>query len=154
MHRLNIFGDRSNHQVKNSSKKLSNAIANASHWASGRSVLCIKNKQGVYHFRTKSERHAKQFEISLRALASRSIWCEQHRFGSFAPVCHQTGVTWFVDGRDYFWDLSVALENAKETIYIHDWWLVRYIGWFHVPYSSFVPLVTCKWLYTNVISNI
>ncbi|KAG1593532.1 hypothetical protein G6F48_001936 [Rhizopus delemar] len=127
VHRLNIFGDRSNHQVKNSSKKLSNAIANASHWASGRSVLCIKNKQGVYHFRTKSERHAKQFEISLRALASRSIWCEQHRFGSFAPVCHQTGVTWFVDGRDYFWDLSVALENAKETIYIHDWWLSPFL---------------------------
>jgi phospholipase D1/2 len=28
-----------------------------------------------------------------------------------------------VDGRDYFWAVSVALEEAKEVIYIADWWL-------------------------------
>jgi len=28
-----------------------------------------------------------------------------------------------VGGRDYFWAVSVALERAKETIYIEDWWL-------------------------------
>lgn len=32
-------------------------------------------------------------------------------------------VKWYVDGRDYFWAVSVALEQAKETIYIADWWL-------------------------------
>lgn len=30
---------------------------------------------------------------------------------------------WYVDGRDYFWAVSVALEQAKESIYITDWWL-------------------------------
>lgn len=30
---------------------------------------------------------------------------------------------WYVDGRDYFWAVSVALEQARETIYIADWWL-------------------------------
>lgn len=30
---------------------------------------------------------------------------------------------WYVDGRDYFWAVSEALERAKETIYIADWWL-------------------------------
>jgi phospholipase D1/2 len=25
--------------------------------------------------------------------------------------------------RDYFWNLSRAILLAKETIYIHDWWL-------------------------------
>lgn len=30
---------------------------------------------------------------------------------------------WYVDGRDYCWAVSTALENAKETIYIADWWL-------------------------------
>lgn len=30
---------------------------------------------------------------------------------------------WYVDGRDYFWAVSVALEQAQETIYIADWWL-------------------------------
>lgn len=28
-----------------------------------------------------------------------------------------------MDGRDYFWAVSVAMERAKETIYIADWWL-------------------------------
>lgn len=28
-----------------------------------------------------------------------------------------------MDGRNYFWALSVALERARETIYIADWWL-------------------------------
>ncbi len=28
-----------------------------------------------------------------------------------------------MDGRDYFWAVSEILENAKETIYIADWWL-------------------------------
>lgn len=32
-------------------------------------------------------------------------------------------VKWYVDGRDYFWAVSVALDNAKESIYIMDWWL-------------------------------
>ena len=32
-------------------------------------------------------------------------------------------IKWYVDGRDYFWAVSEALEKAKETIYIADWWL-------------------------------
>lgn len=79
--------------------------------------------QGVYHFRAKNEQQAKQFEASINLMAENSIWCKENRFKSFAPVRDNTAVTWFVDGRDYFWDVSVALENAKESIYIHDWWL-------------------------------
>lgn len=30
---------------------------------------------------------------------------------------------WYVDGRDYFWAVSVALERAKESIYMADWWI-------------------------------
>lgn len=32
-------------------------------------------------------------------------------------------IKWYVDGRDYFWAVSEALERAKETIYLADWWL-------------------------------
>ena len=32
-------------------------------------------------------------------------------------------IKWYVDGRDYFFAVSAALEQAKETIYIADWWL-------------------------------
>jgi len=45
-----------------------------------------------------------------------------NRFQSFAP---QTSgdIKWYVDGASYFWAVSMALENAKESIYILDWWL-------------------------------
>lgn len=46
-----------------------------------------------------------------------------HRYGSFAPVTVGNTVKWYVDGRDYFWAVSVALESAREVIYIEDWWL-------------------------------
>ena len=48
---------------------------------------------------------------------------ESHRFRSFAPERSGNKIKWYVDGRDYFWALSVALEEAHETIYIEDWWL-------------------------------
>lgn len=82
--------------------------------------------QGVYHFRAKNEQQAKQFEVSIQTMADNSVWAKENRFKSFAPIRYNAAATWFVDGRDYFWDVSVALENAKECIYIHDWWLVKY----------------------------
>ncbi|VBB76741.1 Putative Phospholipase D1 [Podospora comata] len=48
---------------------------------------------------------------------------ESHRFDSYFPEREGNMVKWYVDGRDYFWAVSVALEKAKETIYIADWWL-------------------------------
>ncbi|KAI8047669.1 uncharacterized protein B0P05DRAFT_565544 [Gilbertella persicaria] len=122
IHRLGFFHDKRAH-AKTGRKKFKNAIANASHWTSGKSTLCFKNMNGVYHFRTKSEYAAKQFERSILLAKQNSIWCQENRFKSFAPIRDNTPTTWYVDGRDYFWDVSVALENAKECIYIHDWWL-------------------------------
>ena len=48
---------------------------------------------------------------------------ESHRFESFAPERDGNKIKWYVDGQDYFYAVSVALERAKETIYIEDWWL-------------------------------
>ncbi|KAK1759205.1 putative phospholipase D1 [Echria macrotheca] len=53
----------------------------------------------------------------------RSRICQSHRFESYFPEREGNMVKWYVDGRDYFWAVSVALEKAKETIYIADWWL-------------------------------
>ncbi|KAI1266981.1 phospholipase D/nuclease [Xylariaceae sp. FL1019] len=47
----------------------------------------------------------------------------EHRFNSFFPERDGNMIKWYVDGRDYFWAVSVALEQAKESIYIADWWL-------------------------------
>ncbi|KAK0620447.1 hypothetical protein B0T14DRAFT_567190 [Immersiella caudata] len=53
----------------------------------------------------------------------RSKIAESHRFESYFPEREGNMVKWYVDGRDYFWAVSVALEQAQETIYIADWWL-------------------------------
>lgn len=53
----------------------------------------------------------------------RTAIAEGHRFHSFAPERPGNKIKWYVDGRDYFWAVSVAMERAKETIYIADWWL-------------------------------
>ncbi|KAA8913095.1 hypothetical protein FN846DRAFT_772614 [Sphaerosporella brunnea] len=46
-----------------------------------------------------------------------------NRFESFAPVRNGNGVKWYVDGKDYMYAVSVALEKARESIWILDWWL-------------------------------
>lgn len=45
-----------------------------------------------------------------------------NRFGSFAPES-SGDVKWYVDGASYFHAVSIALEQAQESIYILDWWL-------------------------------
>ncbi|KAI0132491.1 hypothetical protein BJ170DRAFT_614156 [Xylariales sp. AK1849] len=45
-----------------------------------------------------------------------------NRYQSFAPQS-SGGAKWYVDGASYFWAVSVALEQARESIYILDWWL-------------------------------
>ncbi|KAF2470091.1 phospholipase D/nuclease [Lindgomyces ingoldianus] len=47
----------------------------------------------------------------------------QHRFLSFAPERHGNDIKWYVDGCGYMWAVSVALERARESIWILDWWL-------------------------------
>lgn len=45
------------------------------------------------------------------------------RFDSFASDKAGNDVKWYVDGCSYFWAVSQALENARESIWILDWWL-------------------------------
>ncbi|KAK2623875.1 hypothetical protein QTJ16_006509 [Diplocarpon rosae] len=47
----------------------------------------------------------------------------QNRFRSFAPPRHNNEAKWFVDGCSYMWAVSVAIEEAQESIWILDWWL-------------------------------
>ena len=46
-----------------------------------------------------------------------------HRFQSFAPQREGNDAKWYVDGCSYMWAVSVALENARDTVWILDWWL-------------------------------
>ncbi|KAG9244055.1 hypothetical protein BJ878DRAFT_422221 [Calycina marina] len=68
-----------------------------------------------------NHRHDEEHEKATDA--KRTKIGEGHRFGSFAPERPGNNIKWYVDGRDYFHAVSVAIEAATETIYIEDWWL-------------------------------
>ena len=46
-----------------------------------------------------------------------------NRFSSSFPQQQGNKAKWFVDGCSYMWAVSVALEEARESIWILDWWL-------------------------------
>ncbi|XP_069805501.1 phospholipase D2 isoform X2 [Dendropsophus ebraccatus] len=46
-----------------------------------------------------------------------------HRFDAHAPARHKTQVKWFVNGASYFAAVADALLQAREEIFITDWWL-------------------------------
>lgn len=81
----------------------------------------IVNAELKFHVRAKSDHRRRQFVESIRKMPS--LWKEPKRFNSFAPVRTNVSAQWLVDGRDYFWNASKAMEMAKETIYIEDWML-------------------------------
>ncbi|KAF9111165.1 Phospholipase D1 [Mortierella sp. AM989] len=81
----------------------------------------IFNAELKFHVRAKSDLRRRQFVESIRKMPS--LWKDPKRFNSFAPVRENVSVQWLVDGRDYFWNASKAMEMAKESIYILDWML-------------------------------
>lgn len=47
-----------------------------------------------------------------------------NRFRSFAPERNGGNeAKWYVDGCGYMWAVSIAIEEARESIWILDWWL-------------------------------
>lgn len=48
---------------------------------------------------------------------------QNNRYQSFAPVRQNNDAKWYVDGCSYMWAVSVAIEEAQESIWILDWWL-------------------------------
>ncbi|KAH7128706.1 hypothetical protein B0J11DRAFT_525551 [Dendryphion nanum] len=82
----------------------------------------LKHKVGKFaNLFNSNHRHDEEHE--QKTDEKRSKICGSHRFESFAPERDNNLVKWYIDGRDYFWAVSEALEQAKETIYIEDWWL-------------------------------
>ncbi|KAF2402034.1 putative phospholipase PldA [Trichodelitschia bisporula] len=82
----------------------------------------FKHKAGKFtNIVNPNHRHDEEHEKATDEKRSRIS--ESHRFESFAPERDGNNIKWYVDGQDYFWAVSVALEAAKETIYIMDWWL-------------------------------
>ncbi|TKA30639.1 hypothetical protein B0A50_02359 [Salinomyces thailandicus] len=86
-------------------------------------LIRLYNAERKLKLIARSERQYIQFMESLNQMANTTIWAKKQRFGSFAPVRNNVWARWLVDGRDHMWQVSRAIDNAKDFIYIHDWWL-------------------------------
>jgi phospholipase D1/2 len=91
--------------------------------ATGHHQLRLSNTERKLKLLAKNERQLQQFEESIRFMVANTPWAKPQRFGSFAPVRKKVYAQWLVDGRDYMWNVSRAINMARDVIYIHDWWL-------------------------------
>lgn len=85
--------------------------------------ITLENAERKLVLIPKSHKEQKTWIKSLMDMKASTVWSDPNRFGSFAPIRQNCFAQWFVDGRDYFWAVSSALEMAKDVIFIHDWWL-------------------------------
>ncbi|ODN95881.1 phospholipase D [Cryptococcus wingfieldii CBS 7118] len=83
----------------------------------------IVNSQIKLKLVAKNARQMHQYIVSMERIAAQCAWTKKNRFDSFAPLRVNVAAQWLVDGRDYFWNLSRAINMAKDRIYIHDWWI-------------------------------
>lgn len=83
----------------------------------------ISNSQMRLKLYARNERQMLQWITAFERVAAASHYTGTNRFDSFAPIRLNVAAQWLVDGRDYFWNLSRAILLARESIYIHDWWL-------------------------------
>ncbi|KAI1939888.1 Phospholipase D1 [Ophidiomyces ophidiicola] len=86
-------------------------------------TLKLQNSERKLRLLARNERQLHQFEDSIRFMVETTPWSKPNRFDSFAPVRTKCFAQWLVDGRDYMWVVSRAINQAKDVIYIHDWWL-------------------------------
>ncbi|XP_041670061.1 phospholipase D1 isoform X1 [Cheilinus undulatus] len=72
-----------------------------------------------------SYRHARWWGQAIEDFVRKhgSAFLTDHRFGSFAREEVNIPAKWYVNGKTYMEDVADALEEAKEEIFITDWWL-------------------------------
>jgi len=135
----NVEGSRDHHSL---SQKLRHPINEIKQKLSGSSLHDVKvalhhKKHGLGKYANifnPGHRHDEEHEKLCDE--KRSNIADQHRFKSFFPQRDGNLIKWYVDGRDYFWAVSEALERAKETIYIEDWWLSPELFLRRPPYHN------------------
>ncbi|XP_077365786.1 phospholipase D1-like [Festucalex cinctus] len=72
-----------------------------------------------------SYRHARWWGQAIEGFVRKhgAAFLTDHRFGSFARQEENIPAKWYVNGKTYMEDVANALEEAKEEIFITDWWL-------------------------------
>uniref|UniRef100_A0A8D3CEE1 Phospholipase n=1 Tax=Scophthalmus maximus TaxID=52904 RepID=A0A8D3CEE1_SCOMX len=85
--------------------------------------VCIENFNRNLIIKCSSYRQAHWWSHEINRLAGSSDFLKVQRFEGFAPPREGSLTKWYVNGSGYFADLADALEQAKEEIFITDWWL-------------------------------
>ncbi|TFY72827.1 hypothetical protein EVG20_g164 [Dentipellis fragilis] len=110
-------------QGKNSKDSQQGQKKNKNSHEVSKHTFYVENSQMRLKLYAKSERQMLQWIAALEKVAATSHFTGGNRFDSFAPIRLNVAAQWLVDGRDYFWNLSRAILLARDSIYIHDWWL-------------------------------
>ncbi|XP_072904854.1 phospholipase D2-like isoform X1 [Hemitrygon akajei] len=87
--------------------------------------VMIENLSRTLIIKCSSYRQACWWKQEITNLAERhgQDFLTDHRFDSFVPARHSIQARWFVNGSGYFAAVADALNQAKEEIFIADWWL-------------------------------
>uniref|UniRef100_A0A668A4Q8 Phospholipase n=1 Tax=Myripristis murdjan TaxID=586833 RepID=A0A668A4Q8_9TELE len=85
--------------------------------------VCIENFTRNLIIKCSNYRQAQWWSHEINRIAESCDFLKVHRFEGFAPPREETLTKWYVNGSGYFADLADALEQAKEEIFITDWWL-------------------------------
>ncbi|XP_030638874.1 phospholipase D1 [Chanos chanos] len=85
--------------------------------------VCIENFSRKLIIKCNSYRQAQWWSHEIQRLSEPCDFLQSHRFESFAPARPNTLTKWYVNGKGFMSDLADALEQAKEEIFITDWWL-------------------------------
>ncbi|XP_018355284.1 PREDICTED: phospholipase D2 isoform X2 [Trachymyrmex septentrionalis] len=90
-----------------------------------RSGMQITNLSRHIVIKCWTKRKAKEWMEFIQEVSNREgkDFIQTNPHNSFAPYRSPISATWFVDGADYMSAVADALENAKEEIFIADWWL-------------------------------
>ena len=110
-------------------------------------TITLQNSERKIKLFAGSQAIIRQFEESVVDMLKIASWNQENRFGSFAPVRTKVFAQWLVDGRDYMWNVSRALNMAKDVIYIHDWWLSPEL------YMRRPPAISQKWRLDRILQR-
>ncbi|XP_027630224.1 phospholipase D1 isoform X2 [Tupaia chinensis] len=87
--------------------------------------LRIDNLSRTLILKCNSYRHARWWGGAIEEFIQKygTNFLKDHRFGSYAAIQENTLAKWYVNAKGYFEDVANAMEEAKEEIFITDWWL-------------------------------
>ncbi|KAM5382047.1 hypothetical protein ACJZ2D_002649 [Fusarium nematophilum] len=121
--KFSIASKRSNLKTIGSSEKKAEIDLTVEAPPEKHHTLTLRTSERKVRLFSRNQSVMKQFEDSINEMLKQTPWYQEKRFDSFSPVRTNVFAQWLVDGRDYMWNVSRAINMARDVIYIHDWWL-------------------------------